>query len=122
MSVLNYCFMSFKKVFGPDTVSLLISPGWSYEQFIDNTYSILSREFEIPKEQMELVESGQPKLENAPALTFKPNETLAMKWGNRLQFVSFYVRKRVEVEPLEASSEERELSELREALTLLETR
>lgn len=88
-----YFFMDFKKVFGADTVRLIMSPGWSYEQFIDNTYTILSREFDIPKEQLELVEAGQSDSENAPAL--EPFDgTLSSKWGDKLQFVAFYVRQK----------------------------
>jgi hypothetical protein len=86
--------MDFKKVFGEDTVRLIISPGWTYEQFIDNTYTILSREFDIPKEQLELVEAGQSDSEKAPAL--EPfDETMASKWGSKLKYLAFYVRQKV---------------------------
>lgn len=96
MSSLNYFFMDFKKVFGTDTVRLIISPGWSYLQFTDNIYTILSREFDIPKEHLELVEAGQPENENAPAL--EPFDgTMASKWGDRLQFVAFYVRQKEDI-------------------------
>lgn len=91
----NYLFMDFKKVFGEDTVRLIVSPGWSYEQFVDNIYTLLSREFDIPKDRLELVEAGQPENENAAAL--EPFEaTMAAKWGDRLRFVVFYVREKVE--------------------------
>ena len=100
MSNLRYCGIDFKEAFGADTVRMLVSPGWSYTQFIENVSPILSREFEIPKEQLELVEAGQyihgVAPENAPALNPAEIETLARKWGDELKYLSFYIRRKRE--------------------------
>lgn len=107
----TYCYIYFKEKFGSDTVRLIVSPGWTLKYFIEHVTPILCREFEIPQDKMELVESGQciPGVlpENAPALNIGDgDEILGSKWGDKLKLVAFYVRKRVE--PLEAREEREE--------------
>lgn len=94
---LHSCLVSFKEVFTTKKIDIYINPYFTVTQFIETIRPVLSRNFGINENELDIVESGQFRLgllaEEAPAL--EPSSSLLRsRWGEQLKNVSFYVRRK----------------------------
>ena len=89
--------ITFKEVFTSSIRNLFINPFWTVSQFIQTVSPILATSFSIADNDLEIVLAGQyinniPP-EAAPKLMPSSN-TLASLWGENLNGIAFYVRKK----------------------------
>jgi hypothetical protein len=94
--------INFKEVYTIRTSQFHINPFITVRQLINNLRPELAIQFGINENEIEIVESGQYHLgclpEEAPAL-LPSDEKLYEIWGENLQYVSFYVRRKNHVYP-----------------------
>jgi hypothetical protein len=94
--------ISFKEVFTTRVVNVYVNPFHTTTQFIETTRPLLSREFGINQNEIEIVPSGQYINGNPPeaAVALVPSSRrLCDIWGPQLRYLSFYVRRKNFVYP-----------------------
>lgn len=92
----------FKAVFSSKTMHCQINPFITIEQLIDTLRPHLSTQFGINQNEFELVVADQYELGIPPenALRLEPsNDKLCLRWGENLEGLTFYVRRRNYVYP-----------------------
>lgn len=106
--------ISFKEVFTTRVVNVYVNPFHTTTQFIETTRPLLSREFGINQNEIEIVPSGQYINGNLPesASELVPeSRRLCDIWGPELRYLSFYVRRKNLVYPeIERHIREREVN------------
>jgi hypothetical protein len=106
--------ISFKEVFTTRVVNIYVNPFHTTTQFIETTRPLLSREFGINQNEIEIVPSGQYINGNLPesASALVPeSRRLCDIWGPELRYLSFYVRRKNFVYPqIERHIREREVN------------
>jgi len=94
--------VNFKEVFTVRTLQFHINPFITVNQLINNLRPELATQFRINEDEIEIVESGQyypDRLsEEAPGLV-PSNTKLCHIWGENLQNLAFYVRRKNYVYP-----------------------
>lgn len=81
----------FKKVFTEQSKTYLVYPDWTITQFQAAIRPLISIDFNIESENIELVETGQDDSENASAIQIINDTKMYEVWTSALN-VSFYVR------------------------------
>jgi len=108
--------VNFKEVFTNKKLQFHINPFINVNQLINNLRPVLARQFGINENEVEIIEAGQYDSEflpeEAPALV--PSDTkLCHKWGEKLQNLAFYVRRRNYLYPeFEANRRQREINRI----------
>jgi len=106
--------VNFKEVFTVRTLQFHISPFITVRQLINNLRPQLATQFGINEDEIEIVEAGQYNLgclpEEAPALV--PSDTkICHFWGEFLQNLAFYVRRRNYVYPqIQVNTRQRQIA------------
>jgi hypothetical protein len=102
--------LSFKKVYTCKTVYYTIDVNFTMKQFINFIKSKAYNDFNINNNyKIEIVESGQfdningSDAELAPALE-SCETTLREKYGEKIKYVSFYIRQKLDIEIPEINS------------------
>lgn len=90
--------VEFKEVYTSNSRNLHCNPNWTTRHFIEIIKPELCREFNIHKDNLEIVEAGQsvpglrPEEVTLP-LSFDNTVKIKDKWGPKLE-VAFYVRRK----------------------------
>jgi hypothetical protein len=89
--------ISFKEVFTTSILNLYVNPFHTVTQFIETARPLLSSQFGINQNEIEIIESGQYvngiRPESAPSLV-PESRRLCDIWGPELKYLSFYVRRK----------------------------
>jgi len=85
--------IDIKEIFTSNTRKYVIYKEWTTKQLLDNLYPLLSAEFNIEIENIEIVASihAAAGSEKAPAIEPSDNTVIDL-WGEKLMYVAFYVR------------------------------
>lgn len=92
--------VAFKEIFTNTTHDIHVNPNWSITQFMIIIKPCISKKFNIPINNIEIIEAGQYNYimpESAPSLT-NADTKLKDKWSEKLN-VSFYVRNKNHIYP-----------------------
>ena len=108
--------VNFKEVFSIRTLQFHINPFITVSQLINNLRPELATQFGINENEIEIVESGQYDSdylpEEAPSL-IPSDRKLCHIWGENLEHLAFYVRRRNHLYPqFEASRRQRQINRL----------
>ena len=90
MTMTENIVVTFKQAYTSNTHHLNVHPQWSCSEFIQRMTPALAALFQLT--ELEIVESGHPDAEEAPAFEPMIDITIEDKMGNNLGDVVFYVR------------------------------
>ena len=90
--------IDIKEIFTDNTRKYVIYKEWTTKQLLDNLYPLLSAEFNIEIENIEIVASLNAAAGSEQALAIEPSDITVMDlWGNSLMYVAFYVRRKNDI-------------------------
>ena len=85
--------IDIKEVFTSNTRKYVIYKEWTTKQLLDNLYPLLSAEFNIPIEDIEIVASLHAAAGSEKGPAIEPSDNIVIDlWGEKLMYVAFYVR------------------------------
>ena len=88
--------ITFKEVFTTNICNFQVNSNWTIAEFIQTIEPHICREFNIAKENLEIIEAGQytPGIPpEAASPLIQDSSIIKDKWGTKLE-ISFYVRRK----------------------------
>jgi hypothetical protein len=89
--------VNFKEVFGTEIYECIVNPYWTVTEFIENVRPMLSQHFRINQNDIDII-VPEEDLRGMPAemgeALIESNTVLATTWGQNLEYVSCYVRRK----------------------------